>query len=32
MESGKIGAEKIDKTVKTKKHKKQTERSNTGKY
>jgi hypothetical protein len=32
MESGKIGSEKIGRTVKTKKHTKQTEKSNTGKY
>jgi hypothetical protein len=30
--SGEIGVEKIDKTVKTKKHTKQTEKNNTGKY
>jgi hypothetical protein len=32
MESGETGAEKIGRTVKSKKHTKQTERSNTGKY
>jgi hypothetical protein len=32
MESGETSVEKIGKTVKTKKHTKQTERSNTGKY
>jgi hypothetical protein len=30
--SGETGAEKIGITIKTKKHTKQTERSNTGKY
>jgi hypothetical protein len=32
MESGKTSAEKISRTVKTKKHMKQIERSNTEKY
>jgi hypothetical protein len=32
MEYGKTDAEKIDRTVKIKKHTKQTEKSNTGKY
>jgi hypothetical protein len=32
MESGKTGAEKIGRTVKTKKHTKQTKRSNTRKF
>jgi hypothetical protein len=32
MEYGKIDAEKIGRTVKIKKHTKQTEKNNTGKY
>jgi hypothetical protein len=32
MESSEIGEEKIGRTIKTKKHTKQRERSNTGKY
>jgi hypothetical protein len=32
IENGETGAEKISRTVKTKKHTKQTEWSNTGKY